>query len=540
MSKSNVSLLKNITVLYAEDEQALRDVTTSILKGFTKKQYIAEDGEEGLALFKEHKEEIDLIITDVNMPNMNGLEMAKAIKEINASIPIIVATAFSNSEYLLEAINLGVDKYVLKPVDMKKLLSVMTQSLLYHELKDLYTDKLTGLPNRNKLKKDIEETPDDLVALINIDKFSTINDLYGEDNGDTILFNFAKRLKKFFSDDIYDIYRVEADKFVVAVKDYSMDVNDFANECEKFTIDIENNDIELDGNEIDINMTIGIAKSEGSEAYKHAQRVIDYARKKYESIMVYDQSFNIKESFEENMKWVKKIKTGIANNRFKAFFQPIVCCKTGEIFKYEALIRYIEEDGTPISPFFFLDIAKRAKLYPSIIKVMLKEAFNLIKEQNKRVSVNISYDDIVNKATVTYVKEQLEKNKDLIKYLEFEILESEQIDDFNLVEDFIKLVKSQGCKIGVDDFGAGYSNFNMLVKLDIDFVKIDGSLIKDIASNRDIEVIVETIVNFANKVGFDTVAEFVADKEIDDKMKQLEVKYCQGYHYGKPAPKEEI
>ena len=118
----DVSRLKEITVLYCEDEKDLRDATIGILKNFTKQQFIAEDGAEGLELFKKNKDEIDLIITDVNMPNMNGLEMSKIIKDLNPDIPIIVATAFSNSEYLLDAIELGVDKYVLKPVNIKKLL----------------------------------------------------------------------------------------------------------------------------------------------------------------------------------------------------------------------------------------------------------------------------------------------------------------------------------------------------------------------------------------------------------------------------------
>ena len=118
---NNISILKNITILYAEDEKSLREITLNILKGFTKKQYVAENGLQGLELFKTHEEEIDLIITDVNMPHMNGLEMIKAIKEINPNIPIIVATAFSNTEYLLEAIDIGVDKYILKPIDYNNL-----------------------------------------------------------------------------------------------------------------------------------------------------------------------------------------------------------------------------------------------------------------------------------------------------------------------------------------------------------------------------------------------------------------------------------
>ena len=121
--------------MYAEDEKRLKRGNSSNFKRFYKKQYIAQNGQEGLELFKQYENEIDLIITDVNMPILNGLDMIKEIKKINLNIPIIVATAFSNKEYLLEAIDIGVDKYVLKPIDIAKLLQVMSQSLIYHELK---------------------------------------------------------------------------------------------------------------------------------------------------------------------------------------------------------------------------------------------------------------------------------------------------------------------------------------------------------------------------------------------------------------------
>lgn len=540
MATENLALLKNITVLYAEDEKNLREVTTNILVGFTKKQYIAEDGVQGLDLFKENQNDIDLVITDINMPNMNGLDMAKAIKEINPNIPIIVATAFSNTEYLLEAINMGIDKYVLKPVDIKKLLKVMSQSLLYHELKDLYTDNLTHLPNRNRLKKDLNETDEDLMALINIDKFSTINDLFGEDNGDKILYDFSVKLRKIFQEDFFKLYRVEADKFAIISKDVQMDINEFQGRCEAFAKDIEDNEIEVDGNGIDINVTIGIAKSKDHDAYKHTQRVISYARSKYKSILVYDESFNIGANFEENIMWVKKIKTGLKNGDFKAFFQPIVDSNTQKVYKFEALIRYIDEDGTAVTPFKFLDIAKKARLYPEIIKVMIVEAFEAIRAEGIRVALNISFEDIIIKESVDFIIDVLEKNKEFAHLLEFEILESEQIDDFEIVTNFIQLVKKYNCLIGVDDFGAGYSNFNMLTQLDLDFVKIDGSLIKHIDTEPDLKTIVETIVAFAEKVGYKTIAEFVATEDIYNVVKNVGTTYCQGYYFDAPMCMEDL
>ena len=537
---SNISILKNITILYAEDEVALREITLNILKGFTKEQFVAKNGAEGLELFKKNQSEIDLIITDVNMPIMNGLEMIREIKSINPNIPIIVATAFSNTEYLLEAIDIGVDKYVLKPIDMKKLLQLMSQSLLYHELKDLYVDKLTHFPNRNKLKKDLENTNEGLMAMINIDKFSTINDLFGEINGDKVLLKFSNSLKKYFNKNEYILYRIEADKFLIVAKDYQKDIQELYNLCKRFEEYIEEDPISIDEHEIDLNITIGLAKDQSNNAYNYVQRVISYARRKFEPILIYNDDFNIQESFEENIKWIKKIKNGIKNKDFKAFYQPIVDSKTKEIYKYEALIRYIEKDGSVVSPYKFLTIAKKAKLYPNIIRIMIKEAFKLIKNKNKRVAVNISFEDIASKTTMKYVYNVLEENKDYSHLLEFEILESEEISDFSEVFKFIERLKEYDCKIGVDDFGAGYSNFNMLVNLDISYVKIDGSLIRELDSSENQKIIVKTITEFTKKFGFKTVAEFVSSEEIYNHVREIGVDYCQGYYFDAPLSYDEI
>lgn len=537
---NNISILKNITILYAEDEKDLREVTHQILKGFTKKQFIAENGAEGLELFKEHESEIDLIITDVNMPILNGLEMIKEIKKINMNIPIIVATAFSNKEYLLEAIDIGVDKYVLKPIDVAKLLQVMSQSLLYHELKDLYTDKLTNLPNRNKLKKDLETNSIDLMALLDIDKFSTINDLFGEINGNIILTELSNSLKNFFNLENYSIYRIEADKFAIVANKNSTDVTEFYNLCKDFADKVERDSLFIEDNEIDINITIGIAQGDGSRAFKYSQRVINYARHKMQRIMIYNESFNIQQSFEENMKWIKQVKIGFRENLFEAYFQSIVDTKTQNVHKYEALIRYIDKDGVEVPPRFFLDVAKRTKLYPNIIKIIINDSFKLIKNKNKRVSVNISFDDISNKETTAFIYEILEKNKKYSHMLEFEILESEEISDFNEVTEFIQNVRQFNCLVGVDDFGAGYSNFNLLTLLNIDFVKIDGSLIEKINTSKDLEIIVSTIANFSKEFKVKTVAEFVSKEEIYEKIKQLNIDYCQGYYFDKPKSYESI
>ncbi|RZV18470.1 EAL domain-containing response regulator [Aliarcobacter butzleri] len=532
---NNISILKNMSILYVEDEKDLREVTHEILKSFTKNQYIAENGQEGLELFKKYEKNIDLIVTDINMPILNGLEMAKEIKNINPNIPIIITTAFSNKEYLLESIDIGIDKYVLKPIDIAKLLQAMSQSIIYYELKELFVDKLTNLPNRNRLKKDLNQTDDVLMAFFDIDGFLTLNDLFGEEIGDGILVELSYKLKEHFPANEYSVYKLDVDKFVVVAVNSGKSVEEFYKYTKSFINKIENQSFLVNENEIDINLTVGVSHANGALAYKYAQRTITYARTKLRKIMIYNDSFNIHQSFENNIKWLKQLKNGFKENKFQAYFQPIVDTQTKEIYKYEALIRYIDENGNEVGPYNFLDIAKKTKQYPNIIKVILKDALKLIKEKNKRVSINISYADISNKNTTKYIYDFLTAQSiEHTKLLSFEILESEEIVDFEEVSRFISEVKKFECIVGIDDFGAGYSNFHLLSKLKISFIKIDGSLIQNIHNSKDLEIIVRTISNIAKEFNVKTVAEFVANEEIYNKVKELNIDYSQGFYFDKP------
>ncbi|MDD4950096.1 EAL domain-containing protein, partial [Sulfuricurvum sp.] len=117
----------------------------------------------------------------------------------------------------------------------------------------------------------------------------------------------------------------------------------------------------------------------------------------------------------------------------------------------------------------------------------------------------------------------------------FEILESEGIENYDEVTQFITQVKALGAKIAIDDFGTGYSNFENILKLNVDYIKIDGSLIRELSGNRRHHIIVETIIDFAQKIDAKTIAEFVSDELIYDTIKEMGVDYSQGYFTGKPT-----
>ena len=171
---------------------------------------------------------------------------------------------------------------------------------------------------------------------------------------------------------------------------------------------------------------------------------------------------------------------------------------------------------------------------------MLNSVIEVIRQKQIRVAVNISFEDVANKDTYDFIIEKLKENPEEAKLLDFEILESEEIENFEVVKEFINEVREHGCTVGVDDFGAGYSNFNMLEALNIDFVKIDGSLIRDIDTLPKQALIVETISQFCGKLNIQTVAEFVSSDTIYEKVKSLGINYMQGYHFGKPVATKEI
>ena len=133
-------MFKNFTALYVEDESQIKVIVASVLSGLFKEFLLASDGEEGLNLFTEHKDDIDLVITDINMPNMNGLDMCSKIREINHNIPIIITTAHNDKDFLHKAIDLGVSKFVTKPMVIQKLLAkikeVLKPIILQQELDD--------------------------------------------------------------------------------------------------------------------------------------------------------------------------------------------------------------------------------------------------------------------------------------------------------------------------------------------------------------------------------------------------------------------
>ena len=250
------------------------------------------------------------------------------------------------------------------------------------------------------------------------------------------------------------------------------------------------------------------------------------------SFIIYQNSMNLEKRIDRNIKGITKIKKAIETDNIITYFQPIYNIKYQKIDKYETLIRLNDREKI-LSPDEFLDISKRSKLYPSLTKIVIEKSFKKFSNSNLGFSINISIDDVKDIETVKFIKEKLSKtpNPQLVV---FEILESEGFESYDEMVEFIQDIKKFGAKIAIDDFGSGYSNFSHLLKLNVDYLKIDASLIKNITADKNSKILVNSIVHFTKSLNIKTVAEFVENEETLNELQKLGVDYAQGYYIGKP------
>ena len=397
--------------------------------------------------------------------------------------------------------------------------------------KQAYNDRLTELPNRLSLINDISKQVGSILLLVNVDDFSSINDLFGHIAGDRILLQMASILKEML-DESCKIYKLPSDEFAIiaSLKHSKTAIEDFA---KKIISHIEEQQFVIAGNPIYIGVTVAAAYiNQSGSGLRNADMTLKLARRENRKFMFYNEDLELAKQYEENLKKVQLIKEGLKSGGVVPFFQPIVDTQTDKIAKYEALVRLRVGDEI-YPPAFFLQTSEKLKFYHDIMHQMVERTFEIGKKHNIHFSINLSYSDLTDEEFQKYLFDMI-KRYEVSELLTVEILETQAIDYETNVRSFVKKIHDVGAKIAIDDFGSGYANFRHITSIECDYLKIDGSLIKDLDSDRDARLIVETIIVFARKLGKQTVAEFVHSKEIFEIVKELGIDYAQGYYLGKP------
>lgn len=395
-----------------------------------------------------------------------------------------------------------------------------------------HTDPLTKLYNRTKLIQDISEITKPKLAVFDIDGFTDINDFYGYEVGNFILQELSKNIP-LLTHHKGEIYRYNSDKFAFLCKEG--EEKEFLSMVESVLDHTDIYPYTFNDFIVPLKLSAVITFESQNNTIQSIDILLKELKKQNRRLMIYDKALGLENTISNNIKWNKKIKDALIDDRIVNFYQPILNNKTMKIEKYESLVRLIDEDGSIISPYHFLEIAKRSKQYISITKKVIDNTFNTFRDENIQFSINLTMEDILNPEIDELLKYQMFDPKFHGRVV-YEIVESEALEQAQKVVEFIKNVKRCQCEIAIDDFGTGYSNFEYLIKFTPEYIKIDGSMIKEITTNPDTQEVVKTIIDFAKKRQLKTIAEFVHSREVFDKVVELGIDYSQGYFIGEPKP----
>jgi len=398
-------------------------------------------------------------------------------------------------------------------------------------LDSIYIDPLSGLPNYLQLFHSIETYNGDNKSLFvfNVSEFSNINLVHGHKNGNKIIKEIANYLSNKFNHGL--IYRIYADEFAVILPTQGRE-----KVIRELKEGIESYPFQIDTLRISIRLYGSVSKIGPSVLELCEYGLI--ASKKQHSLMINADTIEKKQidAFAENISFQQKLRLAFMDKRIKLYYQPIFNLKRNTVETYEVLMRLEDDDGTIHTPNYFLDTLKSMYIYPEVTKLIIQQAFTYFKGKNYAFSLNLTYSDIKNPDIHAFIVTILKSNPNIASQCTFELIESEAILNMEEIHAFIKMVHSYGAKIAIDDFGSGYSNYDLIFNLDIDYIKIDGSLIKNLLNDHKSEIMVGSIVTLAKEKGAKVIAEWVLDQALLQKVKDIGIEYAQGNYIGEATP----
>ena len=400
-----------------------------------------------------------------------------------------------------------------------------------------HIDEITSLPNRTSLFESMKNNQTDIVVLMKIDDFAQLNNVYGYLLADELMKALANRLVALSKTYHFKAYKLPSNLFALTIHQKRGPFEAILNNIHS---DIENEVFTIsDEHAFNINVTLGTSNPDQikpiSQELIKAEMALRTAISNKQDFYILEHKNDLENQYKHNLDVLEMIRNAIQNNSIQCFYQPIYNNQKQQVDKYEVLMRITDENDILYPPHVFLEIAKSSKYYHRLTKSVIEQSFQFFKDLDYEFSINISSQDLEQPHFIDYLT-QVIKEHEVSEQLVIEIVESESLGNYQTVYDFVKEIKKLGCKIAIDDFGSGYSNFEHILKLSeyIDYIKIDGSLIKNITKDETSFRVVKNIKTFSDDIGLKTIAEFVENQEIQHKITSLGIHYSQGYYFGKP------
>ena len=409
---------------------------------------------------------------------------------------------------------------------------VLKNKEIDHKLQHmLYYDSLTDLHNKTYLDKILSDKKEHTLLLLDINNFSYINNTYGFEIGDKLLIHVANILHKELNHNI--VCKLEADQFAI-VLEADTDIKEEVKNIKEYFYAHE---FLIDSIALNISFTYGAATGD-ENLFKHAIISLKHAKVRgRSSLYIFDnEEENI--CFEKRKQFIEAnniLHYALSSDNIIPFFQGIRDNRSGEIIKFEALAR-IKKDNKILSPYIFLEPAHSSGLIPEITKIMIDKTFKVMSSNTSSFSINITEDDLIRHYILDYLNKKAKQHHINPARVTLEILEGISASGKKNHIKQLSSLKEAGYSIAIDDFGVEYSNFERILNLDIDFLKIDAKYIKDINTNPKSYEITKAIVFFAKNANIPCVAEFVHNESVQKTVEELGIEYSQGYYFSEPSP----
>ncbi len=414
-------------------------------------------------------------------------------------------------------------------------------------------DPLTGCYNRRRFVADMERmlmsardtARRGCLLFIDLDRFKFLNDTSGHHTGDSLLLLVTDELRKLIRP--YDILgRLGGDEFAIGLMD--SDESTAVATAEKINAQLAAISLPVLGIKHPISASIGVAMfPDGGFSVKdllvHADIAMYQAKDKGRNGWhIFSPDEKARERLHEWLAWEERIKRSMAENRFELYFQPVMHLSTRNISHFEILLRLHMPDGTITTPVELLDIAERSNLIRDLDLWVVRRAIAYVAELPREMdgttfTINLSGVSIGDEILLENLRSLFETTDIDPHRIVFEITETAAVADLTRAREFVNAVKSIGCCFALDDFGSGFSSFYYLKHFPVDYIKIDGSFIFNLADSLDDQILVRAMVDIAKAYNKKSVAEFVENENTLEILQSYGVDYVQGYYIGKPAPK---
>lgn len=407
-------------------------------------------------------------------------------------------------------------------------------------------DDLTDLPNRRffefRLGQLLAQRNDRIsLMILDLDQFKLVNDAGGHAAGDKLLQLAASTIKKAVGDR-GSVARLGGDEFGVLVSDLaSGTVEQLASTIRDA---MEGIDFIWDAKHYVVTASLGVVHlGRSCTTLEEALRAADLAcytakEKGRNRVHVHSSGDNIQAEMERHLGWVHRLRMALEERRFRLYSQSIACLRGGEDHHMELLLR-LEEGDVMVPPGAFIPAAERFGLMPQIDRFVVSTALDSIRDMASRrhvYSINLSGPTLGDIGFLPFLQHELARTGVAPQSLCFEITETSAIENLDVAIVFMDTMRERGCRFALDDFGVGMSSLSYLKRLPIDFLKIDGSFVRDMLTDPQSHAMVRMINEVAHIAGLQTIAEFAENEAIIAALSALGVDYAQGYAIQRPVP----